>query len=209
LSEEKDKERKLDVSDLFSLKVFGIDFGEILKDWLGIASVSELMDINDPGRLEKIRRRIEEQRKRFREFQELLRRKFGGAVRFDYDIRVRTLAGGEEIRIGRGHFFEELDKRIASGAGPKVRVLAPRDVREPLVDVMDGGDHVEVVAEVPGVDDEDIKLRVEEDRLMLFTAEGSERRYRAEVVLPSKVEPQPFERRYRNGVLTVKFRKKL
>jgi len=212
LSGKEDKERKPDISDLFNLKVFGIDFGEILKSWLGVVNVSDLVGVNDPGRLEELRRRIEEQRKRFREFQDSLRKKFGDAVRFDYDIRVRSLVGDEgEIRIGRGRFFEKLDKSAAVGS--KVGGFAPyrrvEDVREPLVDVVDGGDHLEVVAEVPGVDEGDVELRVEGDRLTLSTAEGSERKYRAEVVLPSKVEPLPLERKYHNGVLKVKFRKKL
>jgi HSP20 family molecular chaperone IbpA len=214
LSGKEDKERKPDISDLFNLKVFGVDFGEILKSWLGVADVSDLMGVNDPGRLEELRRRIEEQRKRFREFQDSLRKKFGDAVRFDYDIRVRSLVGDEgEFRIGRGRFFEKLDKSAAGGVGSNVGGVAPyrrvEDVREPLVDVIDGGDHLEVVAEVPGVDEGDVELRVEGDRLTLSTAEGSERRYRAEVALPSKVEPLPLERKYHNGVLKVKFRKKL
>jgi HSP20 family molecular chaperone IbpA len=214
LSGKEDKERKPDISDLFNLKVFGIDFGEILKSWLGVADVSDLMNVNDPDRLEELRRRVEEQRKRFREFQDSLRKRFGDAVRFDYDIRVRSLVGDEgEIRIGRGRFFEKLDKPATGGVGSKVREVAPHrqveDVREPLVDVIDNGDHLEVVAEIPGVDERDVELRVEGDRLTLSTAEGSERKYRADVVLPSKVEPLPLERRYRNGVLKVRFRKKL
>jgi HSP20 family protein len=207
LSGKEGREKKPDIFDLFNLKVFGIDFGEILRSWLGVTDVSDLMNIiNDPNRLEELRRRIEEQRKKFMEFQDSLRKKFGDAVRFDYDIHVRTLVGDRGgLRIGRGHFFEKLDK-------PKVRVVAPHkrveEVEEPPIDIIDRGDHLEIVAEVPGVDEGDIELRVEGDKLTLSTAEGSERKYKAEVVLPSKVEPSPFERKCRNGILTVKFRKK-
>jgi len=206
LSKKEDKEKKPDILDIFNIKVFGIDFREILKGWPSIDKSSEPTNVNDLSLLEELRRRI-------KEVQDLLKKRFGDVVRFDYDIRVRSLVDEREIRIARGSFFKKLDMSVAGGVKSKVRETTSykqvRDMKKPPIDVIDCGDHLEVVIEIPGVDERDVKLRVKEDRLSLSTAEGSERKYSAEVILPSKVEPSPFERKYHNGILRVKFRKKL
>ncbi len=211
----KDDERKKvpNLTDLFSLKIFGIDFGQVMKSWLGVADLTALQD---PSRVEEVKKRIEEQREKLKEAQEQFRKKYGDAIRFDYDIRVRSLlGGGDEFRIGGGEFFERLDELAKERAQWKTRLKSPRrtipykrsdEVREPLVDIIEDNEYVEVVADMPGVDEKSIELKVDEDKVTLST-EASERKYRAEIALPAKVSPQPVKQTYNNGVLRVKLKK--
>ena len=81
------------------------------------------------------------------------------------------------------------------------------EVREPIVDVFDEGEKLVVVAELPGVEEEDIHLEVEDDILNL-SAEARDRKYSKEVLLPSPVDAGSMESSYKNGVLEIKLRKK-
>lgn len=77
---------------------------------------------------------------------------------------------------------------------------------EPLVDVMDAKDSVMVCAELPGVDKNDIDLKVHEDGLTI-SVDKEKRRYYKEVSLPAKVKPETAKATYKNGVLEVVFEK--
>lgn len=80
--------------------------------------------------------------------------------------------------------------------------------REPLVDVIEGSEEVTVVAELPGVEKDKIKIEVSEDkRKLLIRASNTDRKYYKEVDLPSEVEPDSARANYKNGVLEVKLRK--
>ncbi len=73
--------------------------------------------------------------------------------------------------------------------------------RTPLVDVMVGGDRVRVVAELPGVKEEDIEVRVSGWELVI-TAKHGEIEYYKRVLLPFTVSPQVHDLDFRNGVLS-------
>lgn len=62
-----------------------------------------------------------------------------------------------------------------------------------------------MIAEMPGVASEDIKVEVKGDILRLSAATG-ERKYSKEVLLPSKVTGKP-ETTYKNGILEIKLKK--
>lgn len=211
---DKDEERKKDpdITDLLNFRIFGIDFGQILRSWLG---VEDLAGLQDPACVEEIKRRVEERREELRKAQEQLRKKYGDAIRFDYDIRVKTLLGGrDEFRIGGGKFFERLDELAGERAQWKSRpkpqrVMVPssqEEVIEPLVEATEGKETVEVIVDLPGVEEKDIALKIEQDNLII-SASRSNRKYRAEMKLPAKVLEEPSEKRYVNGVLRVKFKK--
>ena len=80
------------------------------------------------------------------------------------------------------------------------------DTREPLVDVFDEGDEVLVVAEVPGVQEKDIRLDLAGDVLTL-SATGPKRKYEKEVLLPAAVEPEARRQSYQNGYLELRLAK--
>jgi len=78
--------------------------------------------------------------------------------------------------------------------------------REPIVDVFDEKDHVLVVAEMPGIDEADIKVDLKEDILDISAAKG-DRKYHKEVLLPTKVKADTLSSTFKNGILEVKIQK--
>lgn len=76
------------------------------------------------------------------------------------------------------------------------------EVREPLVDLFDEADKIIIVAEIPGVDEENIKIALKDDILEL-KAEDSDVKYYKEILLPSKVKKESLSSTYKNGVLEV------
>mgnify|MGYP001772525229 CR=1 FL=1 len=79
--------------------------------------------------------------------------------------------------------------------------------REPLVDVIEKGDEVRVVAEVPGVSKDQIKVKVT-GKKVIIQAQGEDRKYYKEVELPAEVDEKSAKATYNNGVLQVTLKKK-
>jgi len=111
-----------------------------------------------------------------------------------YGFTIRTLAGGES----KVEPFGNIKK---TPKGPVVE-----EEREPIVDVFDEKDHILVVAELPGVEEGDITTEIKDDILNISAQEG-ERKYRKEVLLPSKVESESIASTYKNGILEIKLKK--
>ena len=79
--------------------------------------------------------------------------------------------------------------------------------REPLVDVLDEEDKIRVIAEVPGVQKEDIQLDLQNSRLII-KVDTPQRKYYKEVDLPEEVDAENSKANYNNGVLEVILPKK-
>jgi HSP20 family protein len=77
-----------------------------------------------------------------------------------------------------------------------------KEEREPLVDVITTDGEVKVVAELPGVDKNDIKVYGTEKSLSI-SVDTSQRKYSKEVDLPVSVNPKSAKSVYKNGVLEV------
>ena len=109
---------------------------------------------------------------------------------------------GFSVRMGLGGMptVEHFGNIRATDEGPVVA-----EAREPLVDTFDEGELILIVAELPGVDESDIQIEVQEDILTL-SAKG-QRQYAKEVLLPSPVDADTMESTYRNGILEIKLRK--
>jgi HSP20 family protein len=106
-----------------------------------------------------------------------------------YGFSVRTLAGKPVI--------ETFGNIKETARGPVVE-----EVREPIVDVLDEEDRILVIAELPGVSKEGIKVEVAGDILNL-SASGKDRKYAREILLPSKVKADLVKTSYRNGILEI------
>ncbi len=76
------------------------------------------------------------------------------------------------------------------------------EVREPLVDVFDEQEAIRVIAELPGVEAHDIKVELEGD-ILTIAAEGKDRKYTKEILLPAKGTREALKTSYRNGILEV------
>ena len=111
-----------------------------------------------------------------------------------FGFSVRTLAGGEPVVSTFGNI-----KRTPKG--PVVE-----EVREPLVDVFDEKGCIRLIAELPGVNQEEISVEVRGDILNL-KAEGKERKYAKEILLPAKVKAESLHQSFHNGVLEITLQK--
>lgn len=84
---------------------------------------------------------------------------------------------------------------------------ATGEQREPLVDVVTGDEMVQVIAEVPGVEKEEINLSATQNNLTI-SVNTELRKYYKEVPLPTEVDPDSAKAKYKNGVLEVSLKKK-
>lgn len=88
----------------------------------------------------------------------------------------------------------------------KPGLLDIKNEREPLVDIMEEAETVKVVAEVPGVERNDIQLYGTE-RNLTIKVDTPTRKYFKEVELPAEVDPKSAKSTYKNGVLEVILKK--
>jgi HSP20 family protein len=110
-----------------------------------------------------------------------------------YGFSIRTLAGKPVI--------ESFGNIRETAKGPVVE-----EVREPMVDVFDEKDNILVIAELPGVSENEIKIEVVGDILNL-TAADKDRKYAREILLPGKVKPESIKTSYNNGILEITLEK--
>lgn len=128
-------------------------------------------------------------------------------------VRERKLPDGTTIREA-GPFIYGYSVTIGPDGKPEIREFGnikpqergrPRfeitDKREPLVDVVDEDERIRIVAELPGVDKEQIKLDIANGKLQI-SVEG-DRKYFKSVDLPAKVDPDQTKATYKNGILEV------
>jgi HSP20 family protein len=112
-----------------------------------------------------------------------------------YGLSVRTGIGGMPTVESFGNI-----KKTAKG--PVVE-----EERQPLVDIFDEKDHILIIVELPGVEEERISTNVKGDILTL-SATGGDRKYYTEVVLPKDADASTLKRKYTNGVLEIRMSKK-
>ena len=172
--EEKGKEAEID---------FGI--GKISLGGLGgiFGGIGDLID--------SVAKMAEEGKSEISEKGEIKIKGLGDKAKGVYGFTVRTLAGGE----AKVEPFGNIKK---TPKGPVVE-----EIREPIVDIFDEKDHILVVAELPGIEESDIKIEVKGDILTL-SAERGEKKYSKEVLLPSKVDEKSLTSSYKNGILEIK-----
>ncbi len=96
--------------------------------------------------------------------------------------------------------IQEFGNVRKAGRAPKIS-----EELEPLVDVLDEGDKVRIVAEIPGVEKEKIKLKAVGRKLIIQASNG--KKYYKEVELPDAVDIKTAKAHYRNGVLEVEVEK--
>ncbi|NWF97001.1 MAG: Hsp20 family protein [Candidatus Thorarchaeota archaeon] len=92
------------------------------------------------------------------------------------------------------------------GDRPVGEELEAGPVLEPLVDVIEEDKEVVVVAELPGVEKDQIRVRVKGTTLIL-DVENPHRPYHKTVELPVKVKREEAKSAIRNGVLEVRLKK--
>jgi HSP20 family protein len=89
---------------------------------------------------------------------------------------------------------------VRRGEGTPWKQIA--DKREPLIDVVSSDKDIKVIAELPGVDKEDVNVTVNEKSIVI-SVDTESRKYHKELELPGVVDPQGAKSTYNNGVLEV------
>jgi HSP20 family protein len=121
----------------------------------------------------------------------------GKEYRVQYGVNIRTASdgrGGRDVKVEPfGNVKHDKNTGEASVA----------EIREPATDVFEEDDHVLVVAEMPGVAQENVEATVEGD-ILTIAADQGEKRYRKEVLLPQPFEAEAMAVTMNNGVLEIK-----
>lgn len=136
-------------------------------------------------------------------------------------------AGGELSKTGE--FNLGSDKRlkgvygfsVKSGLGEKGVKVEPfgnirrdeadgqvvvQEIREPMMDMFDEPEHLLIVAEVPGITEEEVQLELHDD-ILILAAEKGETKYRKEVLLPASFSSEMMSFTCRNGILEIRILK--
>jgi HSP20 family protein len=120
-----------------------------------------------------------------------------GPIVYGYSVKIGPDGKPEVRKFGNINSFPNL-----LGGG-----LAVKEEREPLVDIIKGKDELRVVAEVPGVNKQDLRLTADESSLTIESLTGQPR-YHKRVELSEAVDPKTAKSTYKNGILEVLFKLK-
>ncbi|MCG2725122.1 MAG: Hsp20/alpha crystallin family protein [Elusimicrobia bacterium] len=111
-----------------------------------------------------------------------------------FGFSVKNMAGGKAV-------VEPFGNIKKTPKGPIVE-----EEREPITDIFDEKEEIRVYAEMPGVNEADIKLDLKGD-ILDIRAGTSDRKYHKEILLPAKVTAEVPIPSYKNGVLEVRLKK--
>jgi len=110
-----------------------------------------------------------------------------------YGVRVRTMADGRPSVKPFGNIKK-------TPKGPVVE-----EMREPMVDVFEEPNEIIIIAEMPGIEEKDIKVEIKGD-ILNINAEGENRKYQKEVLLSMPAKAEDMDWSYKNGVLEIKIK---
>lgn len=136
----------------------------------------------------------------------------GGEIKGEKKFKIKghdDLGGVFGFRVRSGIAPDGTKKPIIEPFGnikKKGKKPVVESAREPMVDMFDEGDAVQIVAEIPGVEESDIKYEVKGDIVVLTTS--GKRRYSKEILLSAPVDEKTAEGRYTNGIFQLKLKKK-
>ncbi|MEW6188554.1 MAG: Hsp20/alpha crystallin family protein [Actinomycetota bacterium] len=136
------------------------------------------------------------------------------STHMDVLLRIREVINPAAEKISGNPILSFEKSKIDPETGEKILFswwLVGRktheEIKESLLDIFDEGDHLHVVMELLGVQEEDILLVVEKDKLTIF-ADAQDMKYHEEVFLPAEVYTEEFTKRYNNNILEVRLGKR-
>ncbi len=118
----------------------------------------------------------------------------GKQLRGIYGFTVKVGLGDQGPRIEP---FGNIRRDIKSGR------TEVQEVREPMVDIFEEDDHLLVLAELPGIGKENLRIDLKDD-VLTISAEKRDKKYRKEVLLPRSVSKEKMQISCNNGVLEIK-----
>ncbi|NQU67393.1 MAG: Hsp20/alpha crystallin family protein [Candidatus Marinimicrobia bacterium] len=111
-----------------------------------------------------------------------------------YGFTVNTAVGGEP----QVETFGNIKK---TPEGPRVD-----EEREPITDIFDEKNEIVIIAEMPGIEEVDLKIDLKED-ILEISAVSNNRTYRKELLLPVKVVSKNLNHKFNNGILEIRIAK--
>jgi HSP20 family protein len=135
--------------------------------------------------------------------------KAGGEIKKEGEIDLSNLKDGMKGVFG-------FSIKTATGGRPVVEHFGnikktPRgakveEEREPITDIFDEKTEIRIYAEMPGVNEDDIKIDLKGD-VLTISAKGKDRKYRKELLLPAKGKNKTLTSAFKNGILEIKIEK--
>jgi HSP20 family protein len=131
------------------------------------------------------------------------------------DETMQRSFDNSEDMTGRRNRFRGFSIKIGPDGTPKIREFNDRqsmqdesedEDQEPLVDFIDEGKTLIILAALPGVNKDEIELRVTESCLFV-SVDADNLEWYDEFSLPAKVKPKSANASYKNGVLEVRLEK--
>lgn len=111
-----------------------------------------------------------------------------------YGFTINTAGGGAP----KVETFGNIKK---TPEGPKVD-----EEREPITDIFDEKNEIVVIAEMPGIEENDLTIDLKED-ILEISAVSKNRTYRKELLLPVKASRQNLSHKFTNGILEIRIKK--
>lgn len=129
----------------------------------------------------------------------------------DKGEKLKRTAGEFDVgRHGRGLYEVNIKTGLGEGhaaaAKPAPRSAPVHETREPLTDVFDEGAQILIVAEMPGIGVDDVRVAIRDD-LLEFEAEHGPKRYRKELLLPAACAGTA-DIRCNNGIVEIRCTKR-
>lgn len=112
-----------------------------------------------------------------------------------YGFTIKSATGGGRPTV---ETFGNIKK---TPEGPKVE-----EEREPMTDMFDEKDEIVIIAEMPGIEESDLKIDLKGD-ILDISAERNTRKYHKEFLLPVQVEKEKMKVKYNNGILEIRIEK--
>jgi HSP20 family protein len=103
--------------------------------------------------------------------------------------------------IGGSPKVETFGNIVKTPQGPKVN-----EEREPITDVFDENDEVVIIAEMPGIEEDNIVVDINDDILEIST-KNAKKSYRKELLLPFKTNNNVIQKKYTNGIFEIRIKK--
>ena len=111
-----------------------------------------------------------------------------------YGFTINTAGGGSP----KVETFGNIKK---TPEGPKVA-----EEREPITDLFNEKNEMVIIAEMPGIEENDLKIDLKSD-ILEISAKSKNRTYRKEMLLPAKALKQNLRHKFTNGILEIRIKK--
>ena len=117
----------------------------------------------------------------------------GGKAKIIYGFTVKGV-GGDDVRV------EPFGNVVRDGNTSEATVS---EVREPPIDLIEESDHTLVIAEMPGVGADDVKVEAHDDVLELTATRGT-KKYRKEILLSHPTDAKKVTVTINNGIAEIR-----